>query len=47
MWVVLVSDHSHWVYSFRIYEQVNDRWEVCVSQSEGQFQQVIMGYVLC
>ncbi|AQK73817.1 DNA topoisomerase 2 [Zea mays] len=24
----------------RIYEQVNDRWEVCVSQSEGQFQQV-------
>ncbi|AQK73819.1 DNA topoisomerase 2 [Zea mays] len=28
------------VYSFRIYEQVNDRWEVCVSQSEGQFQQV-------
>ncbi|AQK73821.1 DNA topoisomerase 2 [Zea mays] len=40
MWVVLVSDHSHWVYSFRIYEQVNDRWEVCVSQSEGQFQQV-------
>ncbi|PWZ27424.1 DNA topoisomerase 2 [Zea mays] len=24
----------------KIYEQVNDRWEVCVSQSEGQFQQV-------
>ncbi|KAJ1280587.1 hypothetical protein BS78_04G244200 [Paspalum vaginatum] len=24
----------------RIYEKVNDRWEVCVYQSEGQFQQV-------
>ncbi|KAL5207162.1 hypothetical protein ABZP36_031597 [Zizania latifolia] len=24
----------------RIYEKVNDRWEVCVSLSEGQFQQV-------
>eukprot|EP00850_Spirogloea_muscicola_P004740 SM000020S06090 [mRNA] locus=s20:870766:880569:- [translate_table: standard] len=24
----------------RIYEHVNDRWEVCVSLSEGQFQQV-------
>ncbi|GJN21945.1 hypothetical protein PR202_gb09469 [Eleusine coracana subsp. coracana] len=24
----------------RIYEKINDRWEVCVSVSEGQFQQV-------
>ncbi|KAI5076731.1 hypothetical protein GOP47_0008796 [Adiantum capillus-veneris] len=24
----------------RIYERVNDRWEVCVSLSDGQFQQV-------
>lgn len=24
----------------RIYERVNDRWEVCVSATDGQFQQV-------
>lgn len=26
---------------YRISEKVNDRWEICVSLSEGQFQQVI------
>jgi DNA topoisomerase-2 len=24
----------------RIYERVNDRWEVCISATDGQFQQV-------
>jgi hypothetical protein len=24
----------------RIYERVNDRWEICVSATDGQFQQV-------
>lgn len=24
----------------RIYERVNDRWEICISTTEGQFQQV-------
>lgn len=29
------------VYSFdRMTEKVNDRWEICVSLSDGQFQQV-------
>jgi hypothetical protein len=26
----------------RIYERVNDRWEICVSATDGQFQQVSM-----
>lgn len=28
------------VNSIRIAEKVNERWEICVSLSEGQFQQV-------
>ena len=24
----------------RIYERVNDRWEICISTTDGQFQQV-------
>lgn len=44
-WLYLII--SHLVYFFRTYEQVNDRWEVCVTLSEGQFQQVISVYVLC
>ena len=24
----------------RIYERVNDRWEICISPTDGQFQQV-------
>lgn len=24
----------------RVYERVNDRWEVCISATDGQFQQV-------
>ncbi len=24
----------------RVYEKVNDRWEICICASEGQFQQV-------
>ncbi|KAK3287336.1 hypothetical protein CYMTET_5151 [Cymbomonas tetramitiformis] len=30
-----------------IYEQVNDRWEICVSVSEGQFQQVSFVNGIC
>jgi DNA topoisomerase-2 len=29
--------------SFSQYQKVNDRWEVCVCPSEGQFQQVSVG----
>jgi DNA topoisomerase-2 len=29
--------------SFSNYQKVNDRWEVCVCPSEGQFQQVSVG----
>lgn len=32
----------------RIYERVNDRWEICVSATDGQFQQVgKAGTLLC
>ncbi len=29
----------------RVYERFNDRWEVCVSMTDGQFQQVWVGVV--
>ena len=38
---LLIYEHSDdRLCGFRIYEHVNDRWEVCVSLSDGQFQQV-------
>lgn len=31
----------------RVYERVNERWEVCVSISEGQFNQVSFANSIC
>lgn len=38
------SAHQNSFMSIRIAEKVNDRWEICVSLSEGQFQQVLIAF---
>ena len=30
----------------RVYEKVNERWEICICASEGQFQQVRTSFTL-